>query len=410
MSWVTRGTSCTNPDYYRDAADHTEARLRADFAMYYQLRQVAPQAETPSRTVELTANAYDIARRWEHGASNEHRQLWQQLDAAVQSWNSNPESARVSFGRLQRSITAGEANLDSNHVRTLYQAAELTGHTEPVTTDSTQDGARWRPRHLSVVPDLGPTSPRSGSAADRALGGRSAELLPTDKIDALIAATDELLDAQERAGDLDTGADELTALIPASQRTAPITHDYSTDFAHHKAQIAALRRFQDLTAEHLRLAGEFDGTTEGGQSLIARMETLIDAARHARDHAVALGIPGEEITAAYHAGLEGTWWSQQPGAPRLGQLDQVITARDTALAEIQAMRTVLGADQAPVSGLAVAAGAETTYSPADPAGAVISGAVDAALPELDLDAQWATPAITGVIDAPRHQPAVDPQF
>ncbi|MFD4431493.1 hypothetical protein [Nocardia sp. NPDC058497] len=48
--------------------------------------------------------------------------------------------------------------------------------------------------------------------------------------------------------------------------------------------------------------------------------------------------------------------------------------------------------------------------PSAPAGSVISSAVDAALPDDGFTAEWSTPELTGVIDAPRREPAIDPQF
>ncbi|MFD4431494.1 hypothetical protein, partial [Nocardia sp. NPDC058497] len=344
MSWVNQGTNYTDPGYYRDAADSTEAKLRADFATYHQLREIAAYGETPAHIVEYNARAHDIARQWHQGASLEHQQLWQQLTAAVESWTSNPESSRADFSRLQQAYIEGDPGVDPNIIRTQRQAAEVTGHLEPVHDQSAQDGARWWPRHLTVVPDLGADvgSPRLESAADRALGGRAAEELSLAEVDAIIDATDDLLSAEETIGNLDTGVDELNALIPARQRSAPVAFDYTAAFDQHRAQIAAVRRVQDLTAEHLRLAGEFDGTVEGGQVLIERVETLMDAVRHARHEAVSAGVGEQEITAAYRAGLAGHYWSQQPGVPRLGQLDQILGERDQALTEIGLLRTEFG--------------------------------------------------------------------
>ncbi|MEV0768525.1 hypothetical protein [Nocardia salmonicida] len=412
MSWLTRGTRFTDPAYYRDAADSSEAQLRADFAAYHQLRQIAPYGETTHEIVEHTARAHNIARQWERHSTPEHRQLWQRLTTAVQSWTTNPEAARGDFGRIQQSVIDGAADLDPETVRTQRQAAELTGHMEPVSDQSAQDGARWRPRHLSVVTNTDPGR-RPDNAADRALGGRSATDLSLAEVDAIIQGTDELLDAEEAVGDLDTGADAVTALIPAGQRNAPVTYDYSESFAQHSTQLAAVRRLQDVTAEHLRLAGQFDGTTEGAEVLIARMETLMAAARDARRDASAAGAHPEEIVGAYRAGLEGRYWSQQPGAPRIAQLDQAIAERDHALVELDAMRAALGIDNN--QALALAAGSENSSlsastslgSPPDPGGALIADAVAAAVPDTDHPAEWANPEHGGVVDAPRHEPVID---
>ncbi|MFC9871700.1 hypothetical protein [Nocardia salmonicida] len=418
MSWETRGTSFTNPGYYREAADRVEAGLRADFATYHQLREIAAYGETPAQVVELNARAYAIARRWQQGGTPEHQQLWQQLDIAVRAWTADPEAARVEFGRLQQSFIEGGSGIDPNTVRTQRQAAELTGHLEPVNDHSAQDGARWRPRHLSVVPDLGVEGARSGSAVDRALGGRSGEELSLAEIEAIINSADELLSAEETLGDLDTGEEEITALLPAEQRNAPLADNVAATLDQVPAQIAAVRRLQDLTAQHIRLAAEFDGTPEGGQVLIGQMERLMDGAREANRAALSAGADPDEITGAYRAGLSGQFWSQQPGAPRLAQLDHVLSERGSALVEIDGLRTQLGIapDQPPA--LALAAGAETSHhlsstassTALEPGGAVISGAVEAALPDADFAAEWTTPEFTGVIDAPPREHVVDPQF
>ncbi|MGS2811563.1 hypothetical protein [Nocardia sp. MW-W600-9] len=111
MSWETRGTSFTNPDYYREAADHVEAELRADFATYHQTREIAAYGETPAQVVELNARAHAIARQWQQGGTPEHQQLWQQLtppcgpglptlnppaSSSVDSSNRSSRAARVS--------------------------------------------------------------------------------------------------------------------------------------------------------------------------------------------------------------------------------------------------------------------------------------------------------------------------
>ncbi|MFI8974175.1 hypothetical protein ACIGO9_14910 [Nocardia asteroides] len=412
MSWAIQGTRYTDPSYYRDAADRVEAQLRADFAAHHQLREIAAYGETAEHVVEYAARASDLARAWQHCASPEHRQLWAQLSNAVESWTGNSEAARTDFGRLQQSFIDGDPAVEANTVRTQRQAAEITGHLEPVHDHSAQDGARYRPRHLSAVPDLGADGERRLSAADRALGGRGPELFDLEKIQAVIDATEDILAVEEAAGDLDSGADELDALIPAQLRNAPVTYDYTPAIDRHKAQIAALRRVQDLAAEHLRLAGEFDGTTQGGQVLIERLETLMDSTRRARRDAITAGAEEPDVNAAYRTGLTGQYWSQQPGVPHLGQLDQILGERDHALTEIHTLRDEyeIGASSGPE--LALAVGAEPAYLPSstpstDQGGAVIGGAVDAALPETGFTPEWSSPEISGVIDAPHHESAVD---
>ncbi|WP_280222101.1 hypothetical protein [Nocardia neocaledoniensis] len=411
MTWENRGSSFTDPAYYRDAADHVEAQLRADFATHHQLREIAAYGETPAQVVEYKARAHDIARQWQH-ASPEHQQLWYQLAGAVEAWTASPEAARVEFGQLQQSFIEGGAGVDASTIRTQRQAAELSGHLEPVNDRSAQDGARWRPRHLSVVPDPGAEKSRSDRLVDRALGGRVAVELSMAEVEAIINGSDELLAAEEALGDLDTGEEEITALLPAAQRNAYLAPTATVDQL--PAQIVAVRRVQDLAAQHARLATEFDESPEGSQVRIDQLERLMDGARDARRAAALAGADHTEITAAYQAGLDGHYWSQQPGAPQLAQLEHVLGERDHAIAELDTMRGQLGPVPERPPALALAAGAENTHhldpSTAPPSGAVIASAVEAALPEADPAADWASPELTGVIDAPRHAPGVDPHF
>ncbi|GEM29052.1 hypothetical protein NN3_00590 [Nocardia neocaledoniensis NBRC 108232] len=411
MSWQTRGTSFTNPAYYRDAADSVEAQLRADFSAHHQLGEIAAYGETPAQVVEYKARAHNIARQWLQDAAPEHQQLWHELAGAVEAWTANPEAARREFGQLQQSFIEGGAGIDSNTIRTQRQAAELTGHLEPVNDRSAQDGARWRPRHLSVVPDPGVEATRSDSLVDRALGGRATQELSMAEVEAIINGSDELLAAEEALADLDTGEDEITALLPAAQRNAYLTPTVTIDQV--PAQIGAVRRVQDLAAQHARLAAEFDESPEGSQVRIDQLERLMDGARDARRAAALAGADHDEITGAYQAGLAGHYWSQQPGAPRLAQLEHVLGERDTAVAELDALRSQLGLAPDYPPALALAAGAENTHpapNTAPPGGAVMSSAVEAALPEADPAADWASPELTGVIDAPRYAPGIDPQF
>lgn len=410
MSWITQGTSRTDPAYYRDAADATEAQLRADFASYHQLRGLAPYCELPAHTVEYRARAYALARGWNtDAASVEHRHLWQQLEDAVAAWQDNSEAARVALGRLDHPTAQGDQQADPVTVRTLRQAAELTGHLEPVTTRTDLDSARWRPRHLRIVRETDTSASRS--AADRALGGRAPELSMV-QVAAIIEATDELLDVEEHAGDLDTGVDERAALIPGQHRDAPITYDYSTDLAAQQRQIRAVAQLQDLTAQHLALAEQFDRGV-GGPEMIDRLETLLSASRDARREAARAGVPDAEITAACQTGLDGHFWSRQPGVARLGQLAQVLQQRDAALNELASTKSPglqpRTAWAEPVISAADYVDADTTP------GAVISDAIDAAVlasdpgPDPDLDL-GPVDAEADVIAMPARDASFDPQI
>ncbi|MEU2032570.1 hypothetical protein [Nocardia amamiensis] len=339
MSWPDPRHGTTDPAYYRDAADSTEAQLRADFTRYYQLREIAPHGETPEQQREFTAQADALAARWGRHESPEHRTLWAQLQAAVAGWEARPESTRAAYDRITQAKADGDLDLDPVVERNLRQAAEITGHAEPVVNGSEQDGARWRPLDGA----LGQEADRA-SLLDRALGGRAPGLASLAEVDAIIAETGQLLEAEEAAGDRDTGGDERAA-----------------------RQRAALRQLQDSTAEHTRLADAWPGAPEQDQAHLARLESLLAAARAARVDAAVAGVPAADIEAVYHAGRDGSYWHQQPGnsqAPSTGG---------------PAATAYQGLDLPPPLGEMAAAEPSTA-----PGGAEIDEAIGAALPEAHL--------------------------
>ncbi|WP_433709696.1 hypothetical protein ACQP2U_24865 [Nocardia sp. CA-084685] len=278
MSWPEPRYAATDPAYYHDAADQTEAQIRADFTRYYQLRLFAPFAETPEQKQEFTTQADQLAAQWGRHESIEHRRQWEQLQAAVSGWELRPEATRAAYTQIDQAKAAGELGVDEVVWRNLRQAAEVTGHVETTINGSNQDGVRWRPPDHSAGHDAEHTS-----LLDRALGGRGPELASLAEVDAIIAETDQLLAAEEELGDLDTGADERAA-----------------------RQHAALRRLQDLAAEHAWLSQRWDGTPEQDQAHIARLESLLAEARTARVDAADAGVPPDDIEAAYRAGRDGT--------------------------------------------------------------------------------------------------------
>ncbi|MEV6140496.1 hypothetical protein AB0L63_31540 [Nocardia sp. NPDC051990] len=289
MSWPEPRHAATDPAYYHDASDRTEARIRADFTRYYQLRLVAPFAETPGQKQEFTTQADDLAARWGRHSSIEHRRQWEQLQAAVSGWELRPEATRAAYTRIDQAKSAGQLGVDALVWRNLRQAAEVTGHIETTITGSDQDGARWRPPEDSAGRDV-----ERSDLLERALGGRGPELRTLAEVDAIIAETDELLAAEEELGDLDTGADERAA-----------------------RQRAALRRLQDLTAKHAWLSEHWDGSPEQDQTYIARLESLLAAARTARCDAADAGAPPADIEAAYRAGRDGTYRHEHTGDAQL---------------------------------------------------------------------------------------------
>ncbi|WP_405180794.1 hypothetical protein OG225_06230 [Nocardia sp. NBC_01377] len=279
MSWPdTPPESTTDPAYYRDAADPREAQLRADFTRFHQLRLIAPFGETPDQVTEFMNQAHDLAAKWRTAGHAEQR-LWSQLDAASATFQSRPVTAVAAYGRLAQAQADGDPTVDELTWRTLRQAAQITGRIEPGINGSTQDGARSRPQDRSAG-----RTPDPASVLDRALGGRGPEIASLTEVDAIIAATDELLDAEEHYGDSDAGAVEREV-----------------------AQRAALRRVQDLTAEHTRTSERFAGVVSHDQDLLERLEDLLGQVRDARIEAVTAGASQPDIDAAYLAGRDGTY-------------------------------------------------------------------------------------------------------
>ncbi|MFE9324158.1 hypothetical protein ACIHDR_11715 [Nocardia sp. NPDC052278] len=354
MSWPDPRHATTDPAYYHDAANRTEAQIRADFTRYYQLREIAPHGETPAQQREFAAQADELAARWGRHESVEHRTLWAQLQAAVAGWEARPESTRRAYDRITRSVADGDLEIDAVVGRNLRQAAEITGHIETFTAGSHHDGARWRPPDRTFGREA-----ERGSLLDRALGGSAPVLTSLAEVDAIIAETDQLLDAQEATGDLDTGRDERLA-----------------------RQRAALRQLQDSTAEHTRLVEVWPDSPEQGQAHIARLESLLDDARAARVDAALTGAPVADIEAVIHAGRDGTYWHDHPG-------------------NLRVLSTPTGMHQGlnPVPALGDPAAPEPST---DPGGAEIEEAIGAALPEAEVG-EWSD---TEVSEEPAMAPAV----
>ncbi|MET8779013.1 hypothetical protein ABZV58_28755 [Nocardia sp. NPDC004654] len=323
MSWPDPPRGPTDPAYWREASTSLEAEVRADFSLYYQLREIAPHSETAEHRRELTARADELAAKHGRHESVEARTLWGQMQAAVAGWEVRPETTRQLFNRLDQAQAAGDLPVDELVWRNLRQAAELTGHLEVIVTGSDQDGARWQPPQRSLAPEAHRTT-----LLDRALGGRGPEL-DLAGVDMIIAETDRLLAIEEQAGDLDRGEHEHTDLLPDRLRSAPVADtSASAQSERETRQIAALREVQDLTAEHTRLVETWDGSPEHDQAQIARLESLLDAARAARVEAAEAGAALADIDAVYLAGRDGRYWHQQPGYPPLAHRDSQATEPD----------------------------------------------------------------------------------
>ncbi|MBF6100553.1 hypothetical protein IU510_21070 [Nocardia cyriacigeorgica] len=317
MNWPQGRTGTpTDPGYFQDAASPREAKLRADFTRYHYLREIAPYGETPDQVAELTARAADLSSRWANSGPTEQRSLWAQLDAATAVWQTRPETARAHYFQLAHAKASGDLPVDDQTWRTLSQAAIITGRIEPGITGSGQDGARSRPQDRALG-----TAADPANLLDRALGGRGPDIGSLAEIDAIIAATDELLDAEERDGDLDTGADERAV-----------------------ARRNALRQIQDLTAEHTHTSERFTGVASHDQNLIDHLDGLLTRTRLARSAAEQAGASPEHIHTAYLAGREGTYYHDttpsEPGSePELAEpaaaarIDAAVTAATGEQAE-----------------------------------------------------------------------------
>ncbi|MGY1943963.1 hypothetical protein [Nocardia asiatica] len=300
MSWPdSHPGSPTDPGYYHDTADEREAQLRADFARYHYLREIAPYGETPDQIAELTAQAQMLSKRWTDPGDAEARGLWTQLDASTAAWQARPETTRAAYDRLAQAHATGDQLVDDLTWRTLRQTAILTGRIEPGITGSVQDSARSRPQDQAKVIELRPTS-----RVDRALGGRGPEI-SLKEVDALIASADELLDAEERQGDLDTGADQRSV-----------------------ERQAALRQVQDLSAEHTRTSTRFAGVPSHDQALIERLDELLAQTRDARAEAARAGATQDQIDLAYLAGRDGTYahTTTEPDATAADRIDAAVSA------------------------------------------------------------------------------------
>lgn len=395
MSRSSRTTGMTNPAHYTGLGT-VEARLRADFAHYYWLtRDVIPDSATPQIAAERTATAEGLAAKWKTHPKPQWRAVWQQLHTSADRWKHRPEVTRRMFEQLTAALPPGRHETDPIW-RTLRDTGLITERLEPGISGSGQDQARWYPQDPTPAPGRERTAARQrrtapvadaserATAFDRALGGRAMHLASMVEVEAVIARTDALLGAEHVRGDLDTGAEARAALLPAERRTAPITYDYIGDLDTAAHQITALRQLQDLTAEHTRLAGRWEGTLDADQDHIGRLESLITAVRSARTAAAGSGAAESDIDGAYHAGLDGTYWSDRPGSPTMGRLAYLIQQRDHARAATgQHAGTDLSPQRVVEPGPTMATEFGTTADSADGGGAAISDAVDAAFPHLE---------------------------
>lgn len=394
----------TNPDYYHDAASHTERQLRADFARYYQLREIAPSAATAEARTEFNARADELAIRWARHESEHWRGTWAGLQRVVAGWRTQPEIARRNYDQIARARATGELTIDDDIWRTLQQARLITGHGTATITGSNQDAAR---RYPHLQPDVGataPPAPQAGEQVDRrtavqrTLGApRSpAVALPSlAQVDAVIADTDALLETEETTADLDDGREARKMLLPRAVREARISADYSHTETWERRHVEALREIQDLAAEHSNVADHLDGTDD--QARIARLDRLRAGLSAARRDALAIGLTDDQVQTAYTKGRDGTYWATQPSDAQLGRIAQLLEHRDLAQAAAESYRNQLASVPGTTADSAIPVTHGGTVEAAKApmlgggAGAAISTAVDIALPDTDLG-EWPPPA------------------
>ncbi|MFB7718231.1 hypothetical protein [Nocardia sp. NPDC056100] len=339
MTWIAEPIGYANPDYYVDAADSIERQLRADFAKSYQLREIAPYGLTDADSAEMIAHAESLADRWGKHESPQCRHTWETLRSAVNEWGAHPDRARRNLDQLARARAVGEVIIDEVVWRSLHQARAITGHGLGTTTESDLDAHRRFPnlyaqKGSASVSVSAPQQPDARTRVQRTLGApRDTQALSADltldEIDRVVAATEEAMDAEERRGDLDTGRDARSALLPRAIRDAPISYNYAESAAWELRHAALLREIQDLSCEHSTVAEGFDGHND--QIRIVRLEALRDGMGAARRDALRAGVDAADIDRAYLLGRDGIYWSTEPAHPRLGRIAQLTDERDRAL-------------------------------------------------------------------------------
>lgn len=420
MTWIAEPIGYANPDYYVDATTSTEKQLRAEFAQYHQLREIAPFGLTQADTADLNSRADDLAMRWGHHESPRWRSMWQTLQAAVMGWEARPDLARRNFDELARAQVAGDLAIDDELWRSLQQARAITGHGHDSITGSEQDATRLYPNldpetfAKATIAPSGRDETDRRSAVERSLGAPRdlhTEALTIAQIDAVIAETDAALDDEEHAGDRDSGHEARAALLPRTIREAPITYSYAESEAWELRQAALLREVQDLACEHSNVADSFDGRDD--QARITRLEALGKALAAARRDAMRAGVAPADVDHAYIVGRGGLYWSNEPSHPRLGRIAQLTEERDRARAEASAKNGTLTAHRNSAREPDPGRSAVDAFSspeqldgqavPTVDAGMQITEAIDAVLAESDIG-DWGPESVSpDPINAEQHQ-------
>ncbi|WP_280426691.1 hypothetical protein [Nocardia carnea] len=324
MNWPAQIPTRTDPAYYADAESAAEAELRADFAHHYQLRLIAAYGETPADKIRMYRDAHRLADKWASHERSDMRTLWRQLQGAVAGWEARPHATARAFDRVATSGELGGVAVDGMVWRTLVQACDITGHGPEPTAGSEQDAARTpaRAAHLEVVADADATP-----ILDRAFGRGFLERPAVDPGGDAIGV--EAI--AERAGEQAVSGAGAESIVSGPEPQTLDPSVFGEALARRQIrQIDALRRLQNATAEHSRLADEWGPEVLFGGRIL-RLEQLLDQGRAARRDAARAGVSTSEIDQTYRAGLTGVSWHERPGHLLLGRIDHLSRERDRML-------------------------------------------------------------------------------
>ncbi|WP_107657517.1 hypothetical protein [Nocardia suismassiliense] len=335
MSWLERRTGPNTPEHYPDAADADEARLRADAAHWYYLREIAKSADTPEQSAAWVREAGALAVTWSRHESVSRRIQWQRLRDAFTKWTNSPDQAAREMRDLERAVAAGMEGVDEIGLRNLRQAGAQTGRWEPGITGSEHYNSHLEP--VTRTP-----SAAADASADRGAGTAPASIVDStppwprllaralgvpqhlqnlDEAGAIIAETEQATGATQ-VFDIST-VDDRAAVADQSRSPKVTTEPSGTP----QQQLQALQTLQDLYAEHTRTVGSFNDltadTVTSNLAKVAELEQIMTAARNARVVAAQAGASTEVIRSVSLAGQSGTYWREGPGDPRLNSTADV---------------------------------------------------------------------------------------
>ncbi|TQM32692.1 hypothetical protein [Nocardia bhagyanarayanae] len=282
------------------AEEVAEADVRSAFTQHLRLREIARFAESAEQAADMESASRALAKRY-----GTHP-VWDELSGAFAVWRTNPAWAARMLAAVE-AAAAGVPDAAAAMLRSLRQAAEITGRRDPVIENNGQDAARWRPPPSRSIGAA--TGQESGKVLDRLFGPDSTSL-DMDAVEAIIATTDELLDEQDDQGDRSSGRDDPIRQVDPAKRSTPVAVEGDSRDRELAARLSALRVLRDVVAEHTRLAENWDRDPRHEQEHIGRLESLMDDVRTAKQLAAAAGASEEDLHAVYRGALTGTRWSE----------------------------------------------------------------------------------------------------